>query len=342
MEYNILITCAGRRNYIINYFKEALKGRGKIIAVDNDEFASALVEADVSLCVPNVFDKNYIKSLVQIVEKYNVKAIISLNDLELPILSRNKSVFESLGAKLLVSSEDVISIAFDKWKTHDFIKDLGLNSPKTYIVLDEALNAISRGVLSFPLVLKPRFGSGSMNVEYVDTIEELKLNYKLLRIKFKKSILKEISKDYISDYSILIQEKIDGKEFGFDVVNDFESNYFGMFVREKLSMRNGETDKAISVIDNSFSVFGNKIAENLKHIGAMDGDVIVSNEKKIYVLDLNPRFGGGYPFSHHAGANLVAVYVDWIIGSNESSILNHINYKSGIIYSKCDRLIKQN
>ena len=63
MEYNILITCAGRRNYIINYFKEALKGRGKIIAVDNDEFASALVEADVSLCVPDVFDKNYIKCI---------------------------------------------------------------------------------------------------------------------------------------------------------------------------------------------------------------------------------------------------------------------------------------
>lgn len=339
MEYNILITCAGRRNYLINYFKKDLKGRGKVIASDTKKLATALVEADISVCVPDCYNENYIESLVEIVKKHSVKAIISLNDLELPVISRNKSVFEEFGTKVVVSSEDVISIASDKWKTHNFLINLGLNSPKTYIGLDEALRDIDKGVLSFPIVLKPRFGSASNGIEYVNTVEELKLNYELKIIKLKKSFSEENINNLESNNYIIIQEKIDGKEFGIDMVNDFEGNYFGTFVREKISMRSGETDKAITVIDNSFSILGKKISESLKHIGIMDTDVIVY-DGKMYVLDLNVRFGGGYPFSHNAGANIAGVYVDWIIGDNESNPLRHINYKSGIIQSKCDRIIK--
>ncbi|TYA71822.1 ATP-grasp domain-containing protein [Seonamhaeicola marinus] len=343
MNYNILFTCAGRRNYLINYFKEALKGRGKIIAVDSQELATALIDADVSICVPNVNDKNYLKSLVEIVETYSVKAVISLNDFELPILSKNKEIFEKIGAKVIVSNTDVINVAFDKWETHNFIKRIGLNSPKTYINLDQALSDIEKGNLTFPIVLKPRFGSGSLSIEHVEDIEELKLTYQLLSLKLKKSVLQDVQKNTIVNETefILIQEKLQGKEFGFDVVNDFNGEYFGMFVREKLSMRNGETDKAVSVIDDSFDEVGKLISKSLKHIGTVDGDAFVCNGQ-IYVLELNPRFGGGYPFSHHAGANISAVYVNWIIDGEDALPFEHINYKPGVIYSKCDRLIKHN
>ncbi len=345
MEYNILFTCAGRRNYLINYFKEALNNRGKVIAVDSQKLATAFADADISICVPSVNDENYIDSLIEIVKKYSVKAIISLNDFELPILSKNKGTFEDLGAKVIVSGTEVINTTFDKWKTHNFIESIGLNSPKTYISLDLALTDIDKGVLNFPLVLKPRFGSGSLSVEFVETIEELKLNYRLQNIKLKRSVLKDVgeSSSIVSEEaSILIQEKLNGKEFGFDIVNDLKAGYFGTFVREKLSMRNGETDKAISIIDTSFDDIGKVIAKNLKHIGTMDGDAFVVNNEKVYVLELNPRFGGGYPFSHNAGANIAAVYIDWIINNPDSNPIKHINYKPDVIYSKCDRLIKQN
>ncbi len=326
----------------MNYFKEALNGRGKVIAVDSQKLATAFADADISICVPNVNNENYIDSLIEIVKRYSIKAIISLNDFELPILSKNKKLFEDLGTKVIVSATEVINTAFDKWKTHNFIESIGLNSPKTYINLDSALTDIDKGVLSFPLVLKPRFGSGSLSVEFVETIEELKLNYKLQNIKLKRSVLKSINESSIIEEgaSILIQEKLNGKEFGFDIVNDLKGEYFGTFVREKLSMRNGETDKAVSIVDSSFDNIGKTIAENLKHVGTMDGDAFVYNEK-IYVLELNPRFGGGYPFSHNAGANIAAVYIDWIINNPDSNPIKYINYKPSIIHSKCDRLIQQ-
>ena len=77
---NILFTCAGRRNYLINYFKEALNGEGQIIATDADPNSPALEDADIGIVMPFIKDPNYKKSLKRIVRKYNIDAVISLND----------------------------------------------------------------------------------------------------------------------------------------------------------------------------------------------------------------------------------------------------------------------
>jgi len=338
MKQNILFTCAGRRNYLINYFKEALNGNGNIIAVDQDVLAPALVDANIAIQVPDIYDELYISKLLEITKEYSVTAIISLNDLELPILSKNKTVFEQIGVKVIISDEKVIDIGFDKFKTFNFLKNLGIKTPKTFVSLESALKAIHDGELVFPLVLKPRWGSASIGIEFPNSIEELKLSYKLQKIKILDTIVSSISKNNI-DQSILIQEKLNGKEYGLDIVNDFEGNYFGTFAREKLSMRSGETDKAISVIDSNIEKLGEKLAKALKHIGSMDCDAFLVNGT-LYLLELNPRFGGGYPFSHEAGLNLAAIYIAWLKGEKNENILKYNNYKEGIIFTKCDRLLK--
>lgn len=335
---NILFTCAGRRNYLINYFKEALKGEGKVFATDMQLTAPSLVDADVALKVPAIYSEDYIPSLLKIVQKNSIKAVISLNDLELPILSENKSKIEALGAKVIVSNENAIKIAFDKWETVKFLVQNGLKSPKTYVDLEKAKEALQRGDLNFPLVIKPRWGSASIGIDFPEDLEELELAYKLQTIRLKRTILAEASKEDI-DHAILIQEKIPGVEYGMDVLNDFEGNYVGSFVRQKLQMRSGETDKAISIIDERFEKVGKIIGENLKHIGNLDCDIF-EYEGELYVLELNPRFGGGYPFSHEAGNNTAAIYIEWLKGNKD--IAQHSNYKEGIMFSKCDRLLKVN
>src|SRR5690606_5184387 len=127
---NILFTCAGRRNYLINYFKEDLKGEGKEFATDMQLTAPALVDADVALQVPAIYSEDYIPSLLKIVQDNNINCVISLNDLELPILSEAKAQIETLGAKVIVSNEEAIKIAFDKWETVKFLEANGLKSPK--------------------------------------------------------------------------------------------------------------------------------------------------------------------------------------------------------------------
>lgn len=335
---NILFTCAGRRNYLINYFKEALQGEGKVYATDMQLTAPALVDADVALQVPAIYDEAYIPSLIAIVEAHQIDAVISLNDLELPILSATKTQIEALGAKVIVSNEEAINIAFDKWVTVQFLEKNGLKTPQTFIDFNEAKEALERGDLQFPLVVKPRWGSASIGIDFPEDLEELELAYQLQTIRLKRTILAEASKEDI-EHAILIQEKIPGHEYGMDVLNDFEGNYQGTFVRQKLQMRSGETDKAISVIDERFAAIGQVIGENLKHIGNLDCDVFEYNGA-LYVLELNPRFGGGYPFSHEAGNNTAAIYIEWLKGNQDIS--KYSNYQEGMMFSKCDRLLKVN
>jgi carbamoyl-phosphate synthase large subunit len=337
MKYNILFTCAGRRNYLINYFKKALNGNGIVIATDSLLSAPALIDADVAYKVADIYDSDYIYQLKKIVTTHNVKAIISLNDLELPILSKHKTDLESLHTRVIVSNENVIDISYDKWKTYQFLKEKKLNTPETFKSLNEALTAIDKGLLKFPVVLKPRWGSGSKGISYPETLEELKLAYKLLKIKLERTC--QNAENKTPENAILIQEKLVGKEYGLDVVNNFNNEYFATFTKEKLYMRAGETDKAKSVIHEDFNILGEKIATHLKHIGSIDVDVILQNNK-LYVIEINPRFGGGYPFSHEAGADIASVYIDWLKGCSNQDVMKHINYVENVTFSKCDTLLK--
>jgi len=335
---NLLFTCAGRRNYLLKYFKTALKGQGKIVAVDSHLSAPALAEADISIKVPNIFDPGYIEALISIIKEYNIAALISLNDLELPLLAQHKEVLEQAGARLLVSDEKFVDISFDKWKTYHFFKDAGILTPQTFLSIEDTLKAIQNHTLNYPLILKPRWGSASIGIEVVENEAELLLFHQVLKIKLTKSILKHKGLED-ADNSIVIQKKIEADEYGMDILNDFDGNHYKSFVRKKLSLRSGETDRAISVINDDFLAIGERIGNATRHIGNMDCDFFLKG-KEIYFLEMNPRFGGGYPFSHEAGIDTPSIYLSWLNG--ESDVSQFDNYKADLAFSKFDNLISTN
>ena len=331
---NILFTCAGRRTYLLKYFKEQLGDEGKIIGADMQLTAPALSVADVRVMVPAVYDERYVEALHQICEMHQVDVLISLNDLELPILAENKSSFENIGVNVIVSSPEVIDICFDKLRTADFVNSIGLRSPKTYANLESAMKALSSGELKFPLVIKPRWGSASIGIEFVDNIEDLKIIYELVRRKTGKGILGEVSQNH-EDY-ILIQERIIGKEYGLDVINDLDGNNVAVAVKQKLAMRAGETDKATTVDNPELFHIGQVLGSKLAHIGNLDCDILEMGGK-YYVLELNPRFGGGFPFSYEAGVNLPKAIINWVQGKDFD--LDELQPTSGLTFAKCDYLV---
>ena len=316
---NILFTCAGRRTYLLKYFKENMSAEDKVVATDMQLSAPALQAADVKIQVPAVYDPKYIDITLNICKEQKIDALLCLNDLELPILSENKSRFEALGVKVIVSDPEVIDIAFDKYKTAQWVESLGLNAPKTYVTLASVKEALAKGEISFPLFMKPRWGSGSIGLETIDDMEELDIYYHLLMKIIKKTILATAS---VGDEYIMIQEKLTGKEFGLDVMNDFQGNNVAVSVKQKLAMRAGETDKAITVDIPEVYEMGRKIGENLKHIGNLDVDIMQRSNGDYCVLELNPRFGGGYPFSYEAGVNMPKAIIQWVKGEKvDASIL---------------------
>lgn len=332
---NILFTCAGRRTYLLKYFKENLAEGDKVFATDMQLSAPALQVADVKLQVPAVYDADYVDITLGICKEHNINVLISLNDLELPILAENKARFEDLGVKVIISDSEVIDICFDKYKTAQWVESLGLKSPKTYVRLEDAKQALANGEIEFPLFMKPRWGSGSIGLESIADMEELDIYYHLLMKKIKKTILATAS---VGDEYIMIQEKLTGNEFGLDVMNDLEGNNVGVSVKQKLAMRAGETDKAITRDLPEVREMGRKIGEALKHIGNLDVDIMQNANGDYCVLELNPRFGGGYPFSYEAGVNMPKAIIEWVKGNDvDPSILVPVYDK---MFAKNDYLVE--
>ena len=63
---NILFTCAGRRTYLLKYFKEQLGDGGNIIGADMQLSAPALCAADIREQVPAVYADDYVDCVVDI------------------------------------------------------------------------------------------------------------------------------------------------------------------------------------------------------------------------------------------------------------------------------------
>jgi len=331
---NILFTCAGRRTYLLKYFKEQLGDDGLIIGADMQLSAPALSAADIKEQVPAIYADNYIDCVLHICHRHHVNAVISLNDLELPFLAANRKRFEADGITLVVSRQEVIDICFDKYRTAEYVASIGLITPLTFVNIDKVKEAIAEGRLIFPLVLKPRWGSSSIGIEFVNNINELDEVYAMLIKKVKKSILATASQ---GDEYILIQEKIEGQEYGLDVMNDLCGNNRGVSVKKKLAMRAGETDKAQIIDNQSLRTIGRTLGERLRHIGNLDVDVF-EKDGKYYVLELNPRFGGGFPFSYEAGVNFPKAIIEWLKGNEINNSILVPTY--GETYSKCDYLVK--
>lgn len=332
---NILFTCAGRRTYLLKYFKENMQSGDKVVATDMQLSAPALQAADIKIQVPAVYDPQYVDITLGICKEHKIDALICLNDLELPILAENKAKFEALGVTVIVSDPDVIDICFDKYKTAQWVESIGLNAPKTYVTLASAKEALAKGEISFPLFMKPRWGSGSIGLETIDDMEELDIYYHLLMKKIKKTILATAS---VGNEYIMIQEKLTGNEFGLDVMNDLKGINMGVSVKQKLAMRAGETDKAITEDLPEVREIGATIGRNLKHIGNLDVDIMQRASGDYCVLELNPRFGGGYPFSYEAGVNLPKAILGWLKGENVDPAMLQPEY--GRMFAKNDYLME--
>lgn len=332
---NILFTCAGRRTYLLKYFKENLLEGDKIVATDMQLSAPALQVADVKIQVPAVYDPEYVNITLRICEEQKIDALFSLNDLELPILAENKARFEAIGVKVVVSGPKVIDIAFDKYKTAQWVESLGLTAPKTYVRLEDCKKALAAGEIDFPLFMKPRWGSGSIGLESITDMEELDIYYGLLMKKIKKTILATAS---VGDEYIMIQEKLTGSEFGLDIMNDLDGKNIGVSVKQKLAMRAGETDKAVTVDLPAVREMGRKIGEALGHIGNLDVDIMQRADGAYCVLELNPRFGGGFPFSYEAGVNFPKALIQMIKGESFDPQMLAPEY--GRMFSKNDYLME--
>lgn len=328
---NVLLTCAGRRHYLVNYFRQALVGSGKVVGADVSLCAPALAICDVVMQVPSVSDDAYLDALVEIMIGQDIDMLFSLNDLELEILAKNRDLIEQkTGATVYVPTLATLDICADKWKTFQFARQIGIPVPETWLSVDDALAALNASRVSFPLIIKPRWGSASVGLFVVNDVESLKESFTACEHIVNEGFLSTFG----STDAVIIQEMLVGTEYGVDLLFSKQDEFIGFAAKKKFGMRAGETDKAFSVDPAPFQASVEAIAANLSHRGNMDCDFI-ERDGVFYLLEINPRFGGGYPFTHLAGANHVQMLLDDYRGKP----LEPYTYEVGRGFAKFDDLV---
>ena len=323
MMMNILLSAVGRRAYLVEYFKQVVHPLGgKVYVTNTHSDATGFLVADVAEIVPSSNAPTYIDVMVSLCKKWEIKLLFSLHDWEAPVIAHARQRFLEVGTTPVMGTEALLLTCLDKYATVKAMHQLGIKCPKTTLSLADAIVQ-----LDFPMIVKPRWGQGSLGMFKVENKEELMLAYALSEIQAQKfaSVCPGIE---ATQPQVIIQECILGPEYGCDIVNDLDGSFRYAFVKHKFAMRSGETDAAESVHHPAIEAAAARIGAWSAHLGCMDSDWMIGKNDVPYLIELNPRFGGGYPFTHCAGVNIPQACVDWALGKEANSSLSA--FKTGV------------
>jgi carbamoyl-phosphate synthase large subunit len=310
---NILILSCGTRNKIIQYFKNELGDKGQVIATDCSELAPALYDADKYFIVPRMDDKNYLDVIISICKENSIKAVLSLIDPELSLLSKNKEKFLEVGTIPIISDCDVVEMCFDKYKFYKFLIKNEFKTIKSYVDKDLFYRDVEYGIINYPVFVKPVKGSASININKVTAKDEIELLFN----RFDK---------------LIIQEFMDGIEYGADVYIDIISGEtVAIFAKEKIKMRAGETDKSVSVKDEKLFNLIKEFVKKSRLKGIIDIDIF-KVDGEYYISEVNPRFGGGYPHAYECGVNVLKMIINNLLDKENQEFIGQ--YEQGVYMMK--------
>lgn len=321
MTLKILIASAGRRNYLVEWFKSALdleKIQGQVFVGDCNSEAPAQYSSDEFILLPRVDDPSYGTIIEEVCRDHSIDLALSLNDYENSLWAELGFAFHNRPTKFICLPPRVHKVLEDKLATYDALTSAGLNVPLTVSATDILNGSVSTSMMGERIVIKNRFGSGSygLKITHVDHLTDaLDASLATVRDARGRSLLEREH----AAHSVVLQSYVKGREHGVDIVNDFKGSFAGVLARKKIAMRDGETSSAETVDSALFDITARSLSNFTKHLGLIDTDIICDEDGKQWVIDINPRFGGGYPFSHFAGADIPRAYVRWASGKQNDN-----------------------
>jgi carbamoyl-phosphate synthase large subunit len=260
----ILLTGAGKRYDIVSCFARLTK----TVVADPSPLAPARYAAHVRAAVPLIGDPGYVAALQRLCEEHGVGAVLPLTDLDIELLARAR---EEGRLPALVPSSEVARATYDKYEAHLLLQRNSLPSPST------ALPDADLDDLSYPVMVKPRQGSGARSVHLARDPSQARFFV-----------------DYIPEPT-MIQRAMDGPELSIDCLGDVDGRCLNAIPRTMLESRGGESIKGQVIRDEELIELGRRTMEALRVTGPATIQVFRDPQIGLAITDVNTRFGGAFP-----------------------------------------------
>lgn len=285
---NILISSAGRRGALVRLAQtEAARFGGSVFATDSETWSAACRLADGWDLVPRCKSPDFVEQTLAVCRRRNIQLLIPTIDTELPIFATHRQQFEDAGIKVAISGPETIAIGYDKIHTHRFFAENQLPVVQQYAVDPARPDSIPE----LPVIIKPRHGSASKGVQRADDTESFWFYYK----RCPDPIVQRVAK---------------GNEYTINFFVDRNGRCITAVPHRRHETRGGEVSKCIVVPNQNLIECARQITRLLPDAwGPMCFQAFLDDEGAINIIELNTRFGGGYPIAHATGAN----FIRWLI-----------------------------
>jgi carbamoyl-phosphate synthase large subunit len=261
-EVGVLLTGVGKRYDIVSAFAQ----HATVVAADPNPLAPARYAAHHRYSVPPISDPEYVPALRALCERHDVRAVVPLTDLDLEVLALARA--EGM-LPAFVPDAEIARATFDKYEAHLLLERLGFPSPPTVLPGEE--------VASFPVMVKPRQGSGARSIHRADD---------QAAAEFFVAYVKEPT---------MVQRFMDGPEFSLDCLSDLDGTCLNAIPRTMIESRGGESIKGTVIDEPELVDLGRRVVEALGVRGPATVQVFRDRQIGLGITDVNTRFGGAFP-----------------------------------------------
>lgn len=311
---NILLLSAGRRVSLARALRKVADyHNAQLYTADmRPEMSSACRDHGLFEALPAVVDPNYPNALESLCERLHIGLVIPTIDTELRVLSALRDSFMTAGTALIVCDTELIEIARDKRRTAEFFATFDIHSPELYPI----------DAPRFPAIAKPFDGSLSRDITILHTPEDFTPNV-------------------LATKNLMLAEYLDPAEhteFTCDAYYDRLGSLRCVVPRQRIEVRGGEVSKGRTIRNNIVDLFRCKLRQIPGARGCLTFQFFRHHDTgDVNLIELNARFGGGFPLSYVAGADYPRwLYEEWV---NGKSIEDCDNWEDGLTMLRYDEAI---
>ena len=262
IDAGVLLTGVGKRYDIVSAFAQ----HATVVAADPNPLAPAQYAAHARRAVPRIDDPGYVPALQALCEEFSVGAVVPLTDLDIEVLARARAEGR---LPAFVPDPDIAAATYDKYETHLLLGRLGFPSPPTVLPGER--------VASYPVMVKPRQGSGARSIHAARDAEEADFFVR-----------------YVEE-PVMVQKLMQGPEFSIDLMSDLEGRCLNAIPRTMIESRGGESIKGTVIDDRELVELGRDVVEALGVRGPCTVQVFRDRDIGLGITDVNTRFGGAFP-----------------------------------------------